>query len=78
MMKIYYMRDNHTFLPLPLDVGVSESLLRQEFDDGHTCGMLCSKDPKMRDLLHARGSDQSEQFFQDARKWVQRAIDLSR
>jgi hypothetical protein len=76
-MKIYYMRDNHTFLPLPLDVEIAESLLRKEFDDGYTYGMLCSKSAGMETLLHARGRDESDQFFSDARAWVRRAIDLS-
>jgi len=76
-MKIYYMRDNHTFLPLPLDVGTAESLLRQEFDEGFTYGMLCSKSDGMEATLHAHGSKNAEQFFSEAREWVQRAINLS-
>ena len=40
---MYYMRDNHTFLPIPLDPDEAEVLLRQEFDNGYTFGMLCSK-----------------------------------
>jgi hypothetical protein len=76
-MKIYYMRDNHTFLPLPLDIAASESLLRKEFDDGWTYGMLCSNSKGMEAKLHASGRDGEEQFFADARVWIRRAIDLS-
>ena len=75
-MKIYYMRDNHTFLPLPLDAGAAESLIRQEFDSGYTGGMLCSKDPRMKEVVHANGSKHGEEFFADARKWIEKAIQL--
>ena len=74
-MKIYYMRDNHTFVPLPLDVELAESLLRKEFEKGWTYGMCCSQG--MQNILHAKGRHNDEQFFADARAWVQRAIHFS-
>lgn len=76
-MKIYYMRDNHTFLPLPLDVDMAELALHKEFDAGYTYGMLCSKSAGMETPLHARGNKNAEEFFSGAREWIQRAIEHS-
>lgn len=42
-MKIFYMRENHTFLPLPLNVEESVAAIREEFDNGHGHGSLCCK-----------------------------------
>jgi hypothetical protein len=78
LTQIFYMRDNHTFQPLPLDVAEAESVLRQEFESGYTHGMLCSKSPGMETSLHAGGRAKAEEFFIAARQWVQRAIDLEK
>jgi hypothetical protein len=43
-MNLYYMRDNHTFRALPLDVEQAVAAVREEFEDGYTSGMLCTKD----------------------------------
>ena len=40
-MKIYYMRDNHTFLPLSFDVNTAIIQIKSEFKAGYTCGMVC-------------------------------------
>jgi hypothetical protein len=68
------MRDNHTFLPLPLNVGMAESLIRREFEQGYTYGMLCSKSKGMENVLHVEND--VEEFLPEARKWIQQAIDL--
>lgn len=76
-MKIYYMRDNHAFVHIPLDVSLAESILRQEFSDGWTYGMMCSHSEGMKDLLHASGGENAEQFFNDAKDWVSKAIKIA-
>ena len=72
-MKIYYMRDNHTFLPIPLDPDEAEMLLRQEFDNGYTFGMLCSKHEDSPGILHAGGNAELESFITNARVWIEEA-----
>ena len=48
-MTIWYMRDNHTFLPLPLDVDKAMKRLRAAFiDELDTYGMLCTKEGPMK------------------------------
>lgn len=75
-MKLYYMRDNHTFKPLPFNVDNAEAILRQEFDNGCTCGMLCATPSKSMEIVHAPCSENAEVFFQQARDWVQRAANI--
>lgn len=76
-MKIWYMRDNHTFRPLPLDVEAAIDTLRNEFDQGNTYGMLCSKEPALSDSVHAKDKDSWVAFEAEARKWLTRAVTLS-
>lgn len=73
-MKMYYMRDNHTFLHLPFDLGTALDLLREEFDAGYTYGMLCTTDDNNTPILHARGTDNAEEFFKDAETWIKDVI----
>lgn len=42
-MNLYYMRDNHTFRPLPLDIEGAVAAVREEHALGFTSGMLCTK-----------------------------------
>jgi hypothetical protein len=74
-MKIYYMRDNHTFVPLPLNIDEALNILCNEFDKGYTFGTMFSKDPEMESVIHASGSDKSIEFFIAAKEWLQQAID---
>lgn len=55
-IKIYYMRDNHTFRPLSLTVEDAIKEVREEWDAGFTHGMLCSKSPGVPQPVHAHGN----------------------
>lgn len=73
-MKIWYMRDNHTFLPLPLDADEAMDRLRKAFiDERDTYGMLCTKEGPMRDKSEHAGKDWPE-FEPRARKWIEAAL----
>lgn len=41
-MKLYYMRDNHTFKPLSLDINIALFELAEEFIGGYKHGLLCA------------------------------------
>lgn len=71
-LKIWYMRDNHTFRGLPLNVEKAIHDLRIVFDGecGHY-GMLCSKQFK-DDPCHARGD--WDEFEPRARAWLTEAL----
>ena len=73
-MKIYYMRDNHTFLPLPFNVDEAIRLIKEEFEKGYTYGMLCSKDPNIYSMVHANGKERLNQFLVEATAWLNNAI----
>lgn len=69
-VRLYYMRDNRTFKRL---TGPVEEMLAQvmaEFDDGHTCGMLCTKSFPDLDVVHAHGTDDRKRFQNEAREWL--------
>ncbi len=51
---IYYMRDNHTYKRLSDDVSVALVEIEQEFNNGYTHGMLCSKRHGFK-YVHAAG-----------------------
>ncbi len=73
-MKLYYMRDNHLFRRLPLDVESAIEVIRDEFHKGYTYGMLCSdggrpSTPMVIDQdAHARAS--FAEFEPRARRWL--------
>ena len=69
-MKVYYMRDNHSFVQIPRDPGEAEDILRQEFDDGYTHGTLFCRSPGGEFMLHANGRENLEEFIQEARKLI--------
>jgi len=73
-MKIYYMRDNHTFRPIPLDVDKAERVLREEIESGYVCGSLCARLEGKELILHASGSAGAEQFFAEARAWIEKVL----
>ncbi len=66
---IWYMRDNCTFLPLPLDVNAAIEAMRAESDKS---GMLCTKFPGFK-TVHARGEKHWPTFEAEARAWIERA-----
>jgi len=70
VVKIYYMRDNHSFVPIPRDPGEAEDILRQEFDEGYMHGTLFCRSPGKEFVLHANGREHLEEFIQEARKLV--------
>jgi len=53
-MKIYYLRDNHTFRHVSNNVIEALQQIREEFDAGFTSGMLSSRDVPI-DGIHAHG-----------------------
>lgn len=68
MSKSYYMRDNHTFLPLPVDVEAALDALYREFCEGDAFGMLCTKHEDLKRVIHADGD--WEKFRHEARRWL--------
>ena len=70
MVKIYYMRDNHLFVPIPCDPDEAEAVIREEFHRGYTCGTLFCRSPGKEFILHAHGRERLEEFIQEARKLV--------
>lgn len=54
IVKIWYMRDNHTFRELSLDPAIAKQEIAEEFGRGYTCGMLCTKSVDI-DSVHAQG-----------------------
>jgi hypothetical protein len=68
------MRDNHTFLPLPLNVDEAMVVLRRAFiDERDTYGSLCCKQGPMRNKMEHAKADWSE-FEPRARKWIEDAL----
>ncbi len=70
-LKLWYMRDSHTFASLPLDEEGAIAKLRSEFiDHKQTYGMLCSN--QYPEVVHA--GKVWDEFEPQARKWVRSAI----
>lgn len=67
--SVYYMRDNHTFRRLSNDVETAVAMLWEEFDDGYTCGMLCSKTPGTPKSVQSNGRDKWAEFEAAARAY---------
>ena len=60
----YYMRDNHTFRRIEsFDEKELRYVMMEEFLQGWTYGMLCSKGSEK--VIHARGQENFESFIQD-------------
>lgn len=75
-VKVYYMRDNHTFLPVPLYEDQAMAVLMREFLTGTRRGMLCSKHPKLENSsVNANGK--WEDFEDPAREFMRQAIALA-
>jgi hypothetical protein len=59
-LQICYMRDNHTFVPLSLDVESTIMQLLEEFQDGYTYGTLFCRGMNagnyVDQCVHASGS----------------------
>ena len=68
---IYYMRDNHTFLRLPHDIGEAISTLEEDVAKNNMeYGMLAARDEFDKNVgksLHANGD--MEEFYGRLRAW---------
>lgn len=71
-MSLYYMRDNHTFLPLPdADVDAAiEAIHHAYVIRGYSHGMLCTKRSDAPPHVHGLGRDRWAEFEVLARKWL--------
>ena len=75
----WYMRDNHTFRQLPLDVDEALAVMRQERDDGQTYGMLCGRPSGVvPGPVHAGSAAEWSTFEGAARPWLEKAVALSK
>lgn len=68
-MKIYYMRDNHTFLILPLSADDAIDKLRAEFAEGWTCGMVCCH--AIKENVHSKGTEHWDEFERAVREYFE-------
>ena len=67
-IKLYYMRDNHTFRKLARKTAIKDAL--EEFDRGYSSGMMCAfiNDKHYSEICHANRN--REEFEQEAKKWL--------
>lgn len=80
-VHLWYMRDNHTFRKLPLDIEGAIATMREEWEAGHTGGCLFvrpappSENP-MRDSSGVTGSVHAgwDDFETRARVFIARAL----
>ena len=78
-VRAWYMRDNHTFRPLPLDVEGALAVMREELDAGNTYGMLCGRPTGVVPApVHAGTAAEWPAFEAAARPWLENAVALSR
>lgn len=67
----YYMRDNHTFRQLTGDERDFKIALMEEFMDGFTYGMLCTKSEHYENLkVHANGRDKWDEFWEEVKEAI--------
>lgn len=69
-VTIWYMRDNHTFKKLSADVSTALIEIEQEFNEGYTYGMLCSK-RKGFPTVHASGDKKRLEFFAECKSTLE-------
>jgi hypothetical protein len=69
-MKLYYLRDNNQFVPVPREVGEAEKLLRNEFHLGWKHGTLFCRPEREGFVLHAHGDEHLEEFIREARELI--------
>lgn len=78
-VQVWYMRDNHTFRALPLDVESALAVMREERDTGNTYGMLCGKpEGVVSGVVHARTAAEWPAFEAAARPWLETAVARSK
>lgn len=69
-MKLYYMRDNHTFCPLPLEIEQAIAVIRDEFADGNSYGMLFTKSIDTSNAPNPHARRDFAEFEPRARAWL--------
>ena len=74
-MSRWYMRDNHTFRKLPECPTKALAVVREEFENGETYGMLCSKEEGINTVEHAH-KDWAE-FEPRAIAWLRKVAEPS-
>jgi hypothetical protein len=72
-MSFYYMRDNHSFVPLSSDPDQIKLCLEAEFAKGWTCGTVFSKKYTMPPV-HAHGESTRNAFINEAISKIQEAL----
>jgi hypothetical protein len=78
-VSCWYMRDNHTFRALPLDVEEALAVMRSERDDGNIYGMLCGNPyGVVPEPVHARTAAEWPSFEAAARQWLETAVARSK
>ena len=79
-VSCWYMRDNHTFRALPLDVEQALAVMREERDEGNTYGMLCGKPEGgvVPPPIHARTAAEWPSFEAAAGPWLEKAVAASK
>jgi hypothetical protein len=78
-VQVWYMRDDHMFRPLPLDVEAALAVMREERDAGQTYGMLCGRpDGVVPRPVHARTAAEWPAFEAAARPWLETAVARSK
>ena len=76
-ISIWYMRDNHTFRKLPLNVEGALETMREERDRGAVYGMLCGwPGASVPGQVHARSAADWPVFEAAARLWLENVVAL--
>ena len=77
-VRCWYMRDNHTFRALPLNVDAALAAMSEERDAGETYGMLCGNPVGvLPPPIHARSAAEWPAFEAAARTWLEAAVSRS-
>ena len=72
-LKLWYMRDNHTFASLPLDPELAADKIATLLKEGDgRCGMLCSK--QFDEHVHHDFNSPDKKFIAQTKQWVQDAL----
>ena len=73
-MKLYYMLDNHTFQPLPLeDPEKAVLLVKACCDEGQNSGMLFARPSGIYEPLHLTYKDSWQVTESKVRAWLWKA-----
>ena len=72
--EIYYMRDNHTFVPISYNLDDAINKIKEEFKKGYTYGTLFELKNR-KNFIHAKGN--LEEFLDRAIPWLIKTIEES-